>query len=290
MSFKNDEKETARRFLIELGTPVQEMLTLKEFASRDPDPNFNIEHLDSVCPDIVAITAADAIGLELTAYTHDNLPNQISAVLSDLSEVGDQIAGGFPDLRGFQIHVSPNTTSALRQRDARPLAVQVFEFVHSEQSRDPLHADQDRYYSARISRNNRHAFEDWPLLGQHLQSIAVHSRSALQDEPVALYGGFGLHFGTQLEAVAQTIVTKGAKLKSGYTRGLAATWLLIHADGKPRSSRIAPMWSDETERVLNSSVRQSADESGFDQVYLWDGVRGGFVELRSGRSSVVAPT
>jgi hypothetical protein len=287
MSFKNDEKETANRFLTQLGTPLQELLTLKEFARRDPDPQFNIEHLDSICPDIVAIIATGAIGLELTAYTHDNSPNQLSAVLDDLRVAGDQIADGFQDFRGFQIRVSPSRTTALRQRDARPLAAQVFEFIHSKHVLNPLGADQDRYYSARVSRGNLRTFEDWPLLDQHVHSIAVYSRSALQDEPAALYGGFGLHFGTQLENVAQTIVTKGTKLKSGYRRGLTATWLLIHADGNPRSSRIAPMWPDETERILNSSARQSANESGFDQVYLWDGVRGGFVELLSGRSIVV---
>jgi hypothetical protein len=287
MSFKNYEKETAKRFLVELGTPVHELLTLKEFARRDPDPEFNIDHLDSVCPDIVAITTSRVIGVELTAYSGDNSQNRLSAVLDDLPEAGAELAGRLRELQGFQIYVSPNESNSLRQRDVRPLAAQVLEFVRFEHTSLPLGADQDRHYLARVSGKIRNPFVNWPMLEKHIRSITVHSRSGLHDEPVMLYGGFGSHFGTRLEHLTQTIVTKAGKLRNGYTRGLGAVWLLIHADGNPSSSRIAPMWPDEIERLLRSSARQSADESGFDRVFLWDGVRGGIVDFTRPESKFV---
>jgi hypothetical protein len=287
MASKRNEKDMAKRFFTELGTPLSELLTLKEFARRDPDPNFNLEHLDSVCPDIVAITAGVAIGLELTAYSGSDSDNGLNEVMRDLSDTGSELAENFSELRGFEIHVSPNKEIALRKRDVRMLATQLLEFVGSMHAASPFDTGQDRHYSVHGARSNQRPFADWHLLDQHVQSITVQFRQALQDIPVMLSGGFGTHFGTRLDLLTQTLVKKADQLAKAYTRGLSGMWLLIHATGQPRSSRIAPMWREEAERLVQSAARQTAIDSGFERVFLWDGVRGGLVDLVRAESKVV---
>jgi hypothetical protein len=286
MSFKDDEVDTAKRFLIALGIPVQELLTLQDFARRDPDPNFVIEHLNNKCPDVVAISDIGPIGLELTAYTDDDSQNRLSAVLNDVYDAGVALAAGFPELHGFQLYFSPRDDNTLRRRDARPLVEQLFEFVRSEHSSAPFGSDDDRHYSVMHRRKTRNVFADWPLLDHQLRSVTVHTRNSFQGEPVELFGGFASAFGTRVERIAEGIAKKAVSLKKGYTRGLSAVWLVIHADGNPRSSRIAPMWPDEIERLLLSSASQSANESGFSRVFLWDGVRGGMVDFMCSEQSL----
>jgi hypothetical protein len=285
MSLKDDEIDTAKRFLIELGTPMHELLTLQEFARRDPDPEFIVEHLDNKCPDVVAITDIGPIGLELTAYTDDDSQNQLSAVLNDVYDSGVALASSFPELQGFQLYILPRDDNTLRRRDARPLAEQVLEFVRSEHISAPFGADEDRHYSVLHTRKTRMVFADWPLLDRQLRSVTVHTRSSFQADPLELFGGFASAFGTRVERLTEGITKKAVKLKNGYTGGLSAVWLVIHADGNPRSSRVAPMWPDEIDRLLHSSARQSANESGFSRVFLWDGVRGGMVDFISPEQS-----
>ncbi len=281
MAFKDDEIETAKRFLIEIAAPVHDVLNLKEFARRDPDPAFAIEQLDNNCPDVVVITENGAVGMELTAYSNDVSENRLSAVLSDVYDAGMAVVPDFVDLYGFQITISPSDNNTLRQRDARPLVAEVLEFVRSQHRSAPFAADEDRHYSVVNARRARREFAGWPILDQQLWSITVHTRSSFQGQPAELYGGFASHFGTRLDRLTQTINSKASKLKRGYTRGVNAVWLLIHADGNPRSSRIAPMWPEEIRRLLDSAVSVIAKQSGFDRVFLWDGVRGGFVDLVS---------
>jgi hypothetical protein len=287
MSSKCNEIEIARRFLIERGAAVIEVLTLKDFARRDPDPDVNIEHLDSVCPDIVAITDAEVVGLELTAYSVNQSHNALEGSLSDLRDATDELRMRFPELRGFQVHISPNTEVVLRKRDVPLLATELLEFVRSKHTASPFNNDEDRHYSLCGARANETPFAGWHLLDQHAQSVTASFRTAFQDVPAMLSGGFATHFGTRLEPLTQILVKKAEQLKKAYNRGLNSMWLLIHATGDPRTSRIAPMWQSEAERLLSSTARQTAIDTGFDHVFVWDGLRGGLVDLVRGESACV---
>jgi hypothetical protein len=89
-------------------------------------------------------------------------------------------------------------------------------------------------------------------------------------------------FGTSIECVADSIEEKEKSLAGAYLEGITEKWLLIHATGSLVSSRITPMTRGMISDLLASEAAAKASVSGFDRVYLWDGVHGGSVDLKSG--------
>jgi hypothetical protein len=126
---KNYEVDTATRFLKELGAPINEVLTLKEFAGIERDPKTNID-LDNVCPDVVAIVGGRPVGIELTAYADNESQDRLSAVMMRVNEVTrTEYASKYPDLHGFSVSYSPSMVNVIPGNKISQFIEQLLGFV-----------------------------------------------------------------------------------------------------------------------------------------------------------------
>ena len=279
---KNGEVETVRRFLHELGVPVSDVRTLKEFQGIEKDSRTGID-LDYVCPDVVAIVNDQPIGIELTAYAPDEEDDRLSSLLQRMSDVNrTEIASAHPELRGFTVFCSPNENNIVLGRDVRCLVEQIADFVKVEHCDRPFIAGEDRKIPAQDDRLSK-PFEQWDLIEPHVTSLTIHYRSSESQLPFSMpVSSFTRTFGTSLAHLLKQLSGKIKARKKAYCFGISEIWLLIHATGQPRSSRLTPLFKHEIDRLLSSPLQQAAISGGYERVYLWDGVRGGYVELMNG--------
>jgi hypothetical protein len=261
------------------------VVTLREFVGIERHPDTNTP-LDDVCPDVVALIDGKIVGIELTAYSDNEAYNRWSAVMRQVWEVARaDSANKYSDLCGFDIQYSPKKKNVLRKRDIPHFVGQLFGFVHAKHTEEPFTCDEDRVFSKQHTRAPRRIFQQWDLLEQHVDSVKVHYRVSNQDTPVSVVpDGFASLFGTSIEHLVGTFEKKEHCLRNAYMQGLAEVWLLIHATGSPRSSRISPLSRPEIDDLLASTLCERARKTGFDHVFLWDGLRGGLVDFVAGES------
>lgn len=279
---KIGEVETARRFLEELGVAFSDVQTLKEFHENYEDSRTGRD-LDYVCPDVVAIVDGQPIGIELTAFAPDEEDDRLSSIMQQVSDINrTEIASAHTVLNGFSVHFSPNENNIIRVRDVRQFAQQIVDLVKSEHCRNPFVAGEDRHLPERHSLSSK-PFNEWNLIEQHVTSITIHYRPTESCLPFSIpSSSFTRTFGTSLDHLLKKLSEKGKAREKALCDGLSEIWLLIHATGQPISSRVTPLFEYEIDRILSSSAQQIAINAGYDRVYLWDGVRGGYVELVSG--------
>lgn len=283
---KAGEVEIARRFLEELGVAFSDAQTLKEFHECSVDSRTGID-LDYVCPDVVAIVGGQPIGIELTAFAPDEDDDRLSSMMQRVSDINrTEIANAHTELNGFSVHFSPNENDIIRGRDVRQFVQQIVDFVKSEHRRNPFVAGEDRHLPERYSRSST-PFREWNLIEQHVTAITIHYRPTESRLPFSIpSSSFTRTFGTSLDHLSRKISDKGRAKEKALSYGILEIWLLIHATGQPRSSRVTPLFEHEVNRILSSSARQGAMNAGYDRVYLWDGVRSGYVELVYGDRKV----
>jgi hypothetical protein len=279
---KIGELETARQFLEELSVPFSDLQTLKEYVGIDRDPQTK-KDLDHLCPDVVAIIQGKPVGIELTAYAPDEADDRLSSLLQRISDINrTEIASAHSELSGFTVFCSPNEKNIVLGRDVRRLVEQIADFVKAEHCDRPFTAGEDREIPTRYDRLSR-PFEKWSLIEQHVTSLTFHYRPSESRLPFSIpVSSFTRAFGTSLDHVLKQLEGKIKAREKAYCSGLSEVWLLIHAIGQPRSSRLTPLAKHEIDRILASSVRQAAINVGYDRVYLWDGVHGGYVNLVDG--------
>ncbi len=276
---KSCEIEIASRFLIERGMGISDIMSLEEFAGVDG------------CPDVVAMMDSGPVGIELTAYTSNEPLNQLSNLMLQISEVVfTELANGYLDLNGCCIRYSPNKENVLHKRDLRSFAIELLNFARFACGQHNFSDGNPRLYPELNCRNPLCTFNGYTLLQQHLAAVFIDFPPWNAESPVYISpGGIATHFGTSTEVVREIILRKKGKRINAHKEGLRAVWLLVHATGNPISSRIAPIRQNEMQSLLTDSLVECATDSGFDRVFVWDGVRGGSVELISGDAHFVAP-
>jgi hypothetical protein len=282
---KHCEVECAQKFLDEFGCSFKRVLTLKEFCGVPVDERIGI-NLDYVCPDVVAITNEAAIGIELTAYADNESQDRLSAVMHRVHELArTEIASQYPDLSGVMIHYAPNQRRVLRGRDARQFVEQLFDFARAKNEERPFERDEDRHFPEYGTRPPSQPFDKWPLVERHASAVTIHFRESFKGLQASIpSGGFPSSFGTSLNHLKAKIEAKELARQKAYSARLQDVWLLIHATGEPRSSRVTPLDPWEISRLLSSPAAEIAQQSGFGRVVLWDGLHGGYVDLITGES------
>ncbi|MBL9163923.1 MAG: hypothetical protein JNL18_14420 [Planctomycetaceae bacterium] len=280
---KSGEVETARLFLEELGVAFSDVQTLKEFYGSDKDPRTGRD-LDYVCPDVVVIIDGQPIGIELTAFAPDEDDDRLIAIKQQISEQNrTEIAGFNPDLSGFVVFISLNERNILRSRDVRQFIVQLSELVRHEKQKQAFKAREEREIVCKSEIFDAFG-ESMQLLSQHVKSITIHYHPTGDSLPFSIpLTGFTRTFGTSQKNLSDRLSKKRKARSLALCEGLSELWLLVHATGEPISSRIAPLYQHEVDTLLESPSRQLAIETGFDRVFLWDGVHDGHVEFVSGK-------
>ena len=95
------------------------------------------------------------------------------------------------------------------------------------------------------------------------------------------------NFSAEFAIIHRTVQKKINSLKNAYRKDISNNWLLIHATRNPISSDIYPLFPQEIERLLGSEAGLLAKQSEYKRVILWDGVDGGYVDLKSDDFSAV---
>jgi hypothetical protein len=280
---KSWEIETTGRFLSELETNVSDVMTLAEFVKADFVPGTR-QHLDNVCPDIVAIVDGRAVGVELTAYADNEPQDRLSAAMRRVSEIARrEFAAQFPMLSGCTIFYEPNEKDILPKASQRRFTGELLALVEAEQTNRPFTQDEDRRIPDFSVRQSPNPFEGYPLLKKHVTRVSIYFRESLRRFPVSVPpGGCASTFGTSIDCVCQAVDSKNTALQRAYLAGLSETWLLIHATGSLTSSRITPFCRGEIDDVMASDAARRATSSSYQRIFLWDGLHGGHVELKTG--------
>ena len=280
------ELETARRFLEELSVPFRDLQTLKEFVGLDRDPQTK-KDLDHLCPDVVANIHGKPVGIELTALAQDADEDGLTAIKRQISDQNrTEVANCNPDLSGFVVFISLNKRNILRSRDVRQFIEQLSELVRLENQKQAFKAGEEREIVCKNDILDEYG-ESKRLLSQHMTSITVHYHPTEYSLPFSIpLTGLTRAFGTSQKHLSDRLSKKRKARSLAKCEGLSELWLLIHATGEPISSRVAPLYRHEVDTLLKSPSRQSAIETNFDRVFLWDGVHGGHVELVSGNCKI----
>jgi len=275
---KSGEIETACRFLKDHCPPNNLVSTLKEFSGVDG------------CPDVIFSKNAEHIGIELTAYSSDERLNRLCTLMLRVSDfVFKYLAAEYADLNGYFIRYSPNEEDVLRERDVKSFAIELLNFARSLYTQHHFRDGNPRRFPKFNARPSARPFENFELLQKYVAAVSIEFHEWNDESPVFISpDGIARHYGTSEQILSETISGKKLKLHKAHVDGLREVWLLIHATGNPRSSLIAPIHESETERLLADSLRLCAKNSGFDKVFVWDGLRGGSIELISGNANLVA--
>lgn len=278
MSKSDCEIETARRFLIERQLGFSDLKPLKEFNGRDG------------CPDVVAVFESGPIGIELTAYSPNESINQLAGSMFRVYENGVKLADNYPNLRGVIIRYSPNKDNVLRERDCRAFARELLEFATGVYMLHQFRDGESRRFPGFDSGHLSATFQNHKLLPAHVIAVFVEFHASMIESPVFISpDGIATHFGTSSEVLCNAIMRKKKRLLNAQRDGFHEIWLLIHATGNPRSSRITLIQQSEIQPLLAEPLCKRARDSGFDHVFVWDGVRGGSVDLINGDIHEVAP-
>jgi hypothetical protein len=275
---KDGEIETARRFMNVCCLKFNDLSTLEEFTGVDG------------CPDVVATIDLGPVGIELTAYTSDDSLNRLSSEMLRVCEYAmSDLTRKYEDLRGLCIRYFPNKQNPIGHRDVRSFATELLDFARAALARPQFSDGKQRRYPKFGSRSAANIFENYTLLQNHVEAVFIGYEPWNSEGPVFISpDGISTHFGTSPSVLYDIIRRKKERLEGARKDGLCEVWLLIHASGNPRSSRIAPIRQGEIEKLQAEPLRQCARDSGFDRVFVWDDVRGGSVELTSGNAHLVA--
>ncbi len=286
---KNAEVSTAKDFLEETGLLKAEIQTLAEFVGSECRPAAN-KHYDDMCPDVVAVSSAGNIGIELTAYSANDVENASSSSKIRVSKyVRDDLSSSFPDLQGIYISWEPNTENVLSKNRAPAFAEELLNFVRAEHKGSAMRIGDVQKHPEYQALPNSSLFETGSLLKKYAKSVTVHRPKNLQSSAVSvIIGGNTTIRATSAESLSATIKRKSDKLAKAHKEKIDEVWLLIHATRRPTSSDIYPLFPQEIERLLESDAAEQARRSDFSRVILWDGVDGGYVDLKTGVSSPVA--
>lgn len=280
---KNAEVELATRFLSEVGAPVSEVQTLKEFlrVERDARNNMDIDHLS---PDVVAQIAEKVVGIELTAYMDNEHHARLSAVMYGISEqLRKELSTDYPDLKDLILDYSPKTENFVSARNRRAFLVQLLEFVRLQHSKRAIAQGENRRVPLPNDRNQRNVFEDHDLLQKHVNSVSISRYPREYGIPVTVSaGGFATHIGISMEHLLEVIAKKTDQLTRAKLDRQDESWLLIHAAGWGGCSTIPALIPEEIKKLSCSSLSEAAAKSGYQRVVLWDGIHGGYIDFVSG--------
>lgn len=285
---KHNEIETAKRFLESTQLLTADIRTLKEFAGIDSCPSTNRD-LDYVCPDVVAVAGRRAIGIELTAYRGDESENRLFNIRCQVNRVArEEFSGNCGELKGCHIFWDPKEENVLRKVDVRAFTKQLLGFVQAKQRESPFSRDEKNDFPPYWTATRETPFKDWSLLNEHASRVRVYLPSGLSELPVSVSPGSSTSCrGTSTEIIHRTVQKKINSLKNAYRKDISNNWLLIHATRNPISSDIYPLFPQEIERLLGSEAGLLAKQSEYKRVILWDGVDGGYVDLKSDDFSAV---
>jgi hypothetical protein len=278
----------AKRFLSEFGAGRTSCVSLSDFVPAKAQ--HSAADLNNMMPDVVAANlGGQDVGLELTAYSDDDLKNQQGAFQKSARLAVRHVAVNFPSLQGCIVGYDSFET-------AKPPAGKISEFARQ------LLDCADRMLSARIVPGRTVDFPTiqqlsiekplghWPLLDQYIYRVSVTASDGPLQIPVDGSTSFAHYYGTDVQKLADSIRTKEGKRQRKSFNGLTTLWLLIHAAREPMSSAITPLDAGEIRDLLASPAASEAKASGFDRVILWDYIWGGYVDLKSGMHKTYAKT
>jgi hypothetical protein len=227
---KHNELETAKSFLESTQLLDADILTLKEFAGINSCPSTNRD-LDYVCPDIVAITNGQAIGMELTAYDGDESENRLSNIRCQVTRVArEEFGEDFGELQGLLVFWDPREEDILPKAKVRAFAKQLLQFVQAKQRELPFLPDEKKDFPLSRVPEGETQFEDWEFLHKHTSRVRVYRPSGLSELPVSVSLGSSTSCrGTSTGLIYKTIQRKVNSLKKTYRKDISSYWLLIHA-------------------------------------------------------------
>jgi hypothetical protein len=275
------EVERARRFVRSFGQAAARVRSLSDFVG-ETSSIANVNELDNMMPDVVAQLDGREVGIELTAYSDDEIKNAWSAFVPAVRTAVKGYSHAYPSLNGLLIGYHPNTNRRPPGK-VDSFAQQLLQMVSELLPPEILECRRIRSFA--LSANHRIArpYQKWSLLEGYVTAVSVTVPGKPLDIPVDACTGFATTFGTRLEKLTQAIDKKARKKrKKCFLSGIDDFWLLIHADREPASSAVTPLDDYEIESILQSSAAESARESGFNKVILWDGIWDGYVDLVSG--------
>jgi hypothetical protein len=250
---KSCEVKTAERFLKELGIDA-DVMTLAEFTDSDRVPG-GTQRLDCMCPDLVAVSGGQAIGLELTAYSDNPGHEHLSAAMRRISEIcRAELAAKFPELAGCTLFYDLIESDVIRKAKFRHFGEQLLHFAREQHLRRSFGGDECRRFPERGMGRIVSPFGNYPLLTEHVSEVTIYHR-AFSTLPVSVPpGGFASSFGTSIDCLVNAIDGKRKALRNAYLEHIQPTWLLIHATGSLVSSRITPMTRGEIADLLGSEA------------------------------------
>jgi hypothetical protein len=277
------EIEIAEDFLkstLLLSGPVK---SLKEYFCVEVCPNTNRD-LDKVCPDVV-VCGSDVIGLELTAYGNQ-VENQVYNIRYQVSrKTRNAYSDNFPNLQGHVVFWKPNYRNPLPKSKVATFGMELLSFVSEQLQVEPLELGQWKDFPADWDDTIDQIFYKWELLKNYALEVRVCRAEHLGDLPISVsMGSHTTYRGTHVETLVSLIGKKAKSWKSAYRDTIDSQWLLIHAARDQISSDIYPLFPQEIDRLLQSKAGEIAKQSDFDRVILWDGVDGGYVDLKNGDS------
>lgn len=280
------EIEIAEEFLESTHLLSGFIKSLKEFLCIDVCPYTNRD-LDNICPDVV-VCGSNAIGLELTAYG-DEIENQVFNIRYQVSRnVREELKSQFPNLQGCTVFWKPNYENPLPKSKVTAFGKELLSFVTEQLEANPLKLGQWKEFPTKWKDTVEQSFYKSELLKRHALEVKVCRAEHLGDMPVSVsMGSHTTYRGTHIETLVTLIGKKIKSWKSAYKESIDSHWLLIYAARDQISSDIYPLFPQEIDRLLQSEASEIAKKSDFDKVILWDGVDGGYVDLKNGDAAPV---
>ncbi|NOY41036.1 MAG: hypothetical protein GXP26_04250 [Planctomycetes bacterium] len=291
---KHFEVSTACDFLTATKLLDAKIKTLAEFVGSEREPTTNMLY-DKIFPDVVAVSSAKNIGIELTAYSnvdHKNGKEDENALWKSQLQVHEYVIDwnlSHCFLRGFHIFWGPNTRDVLSTNITSDFAEELLDFARAEDKKFAFKIGDERKYPEYRASPDSNPFTAWKLLKRYAKSVTIRRPEGWQQNPVCVYANYVTSSGTSVDSLGKKVEEKIKKFKNkeAYKKNIDEFWLLIHATRNPSGSAIAPLSEFETNRLLNSSVAKQAQQSGFSRVVLWDGIDGGYVDLKTGENCPV---
>ena len=270
------EKNIASDFLRDCGFSDFKVESLSEFAGRD---------LRNESPDVIVTVDSHHIGMELTAYSENESENRWRSFMNRTTEYSRKIAGDYLELSGLSIGYRPKLSNEPRMIDAELFARQMLDFVRDWQVPKAIRRGQRLRFPSYLDDYRQGPFPKSPLLRKHVHWVSCGRVSERKEYPVSIsLGGFTSCLGLSTEVLTSTIAHKGRKIRRDLTIKMTELWLLIHATGWPISSRIRPIEAGNgaLEKLRDCKFAETVRSTGFDRVFLWDGVHHGIADLASG--------
>ncbi len=275
------EVEISENFQQSSGLLTGTVRTLKEYYGFDTCAHTNRDW-DNISPDVV-VCGSNVIGLELTAYGNQ-LENQVYDVRYQVSRHAREVLKiHYPSLQGYTVFWKPDYQNPVPKSKIAAFAKELLTFVSDQFQEESLEIEQWREFPIEFDQTVEQVFGKWNLLKRHTLAVKVFRARYLGDLPVSVsLGSHTTYRTTRIETLVDSIGKKIRAFKSAHRIGIDSHWLLIHAARALISSDNYPLFPQEIERLLASEAAEMARQSDFDRVILWDGVDGGYVDLKHG--------